>query len=87
MNEKVVKSLRDLVEAVAAARERGDCRIRVGDEVVTLVAPDEPDNREAERLLAHPVVAARLSEAAMSLEQGHGIPHDEVVRRLGQRKG
>lgn len=86
MVEKVVRSLRDLEDALAMATREGGCRIRVGDQVAALGPPDTMTDVEAERFLNHPEVAERLNKSVRSLDEGRGISHQEVVKRFGRGK-
>jgi hypothetical protein len=83
MLEKIVRSLDDLEEAVAAATRDGGCRIWVGDRVLSLVVSEDLNDQEAEEFLNHPGVIERLNRASDSLDKGRGIPHEEVLRRFG----
>jgi hypothetical protein len=86
MVERVVRSLKDLEEALAVASQEGGCRIRVGQHVVALVPPDDLMDDEASVFLNHPTVVDRLNKAARSLDQGQSISHKEVLQRLGLEK-
>lgn len=86
MDEKVVRSLADLEDALALAAGQGECRIKVGNRVAILIAPDPMTDDEASAFLNHPTVAQRLTKAARSLDEGHSIPHDEVLKRFGHGK-
>lgn len=87
MVERVVRSLKDLEEALVVASREGGCRIRVGEHVAALVPPDDLKDGEADSLLSHPTVVERLNQAARSLDQGRGISHKEVLDRFGLSKG
>lgn len=86
MGEKVVRSLDDLEQALAMAAREGGCRIRVGERVAALVVAEDVSDEEAERFLTHPGIADRLNKAVRSLDEGRGIPHQEVLKRFGRGK-
>lgn len=85
--ERVVRSLKDLEEALAVASSEGGCRIRVGEHVTTLVPPDDLTEDEASAFLNHSTVVERLNQATRSLDQGKGVSHKEVLQRLGLERG
>lgn len=86
MVEKVVRSLRDLEEALALAAGQRECRIKVGNQVAVLIASETLSDSQADEFLNNPMVVQRLDKASRSLDEGRGIAHAEVLKRRGHRK-
>lgn len=86
MAEKIVRSLKDLEDALALAAGQGECRIKVANKVAVLIASDSFSDQQAGQFLSRPEVAQRLGKATQSLEEGRGISHADVLKRLGHGK-
>jgi|GEM_PF-6930731 len=86
MAEKIVRSLQDLEDALALAAGQGECRIKVGNKVAVLVASNSLSDQQADEFLSRPEVVQRLDKAVRSLEEGRGISHADVLKRLGHGK-
>jgi len=84
--EKIVRSLQDLEDALALAAGEGECRIKVGNRVAVLLASESLTDQQADEFLSHPSVIQRLDKAARSMDEGRGISHADVLKRLGHGK-